>query len=177
MGLLAWLVRLELNQGIPGATALFWGVDRSDGLASKACEGTPRILIKPGDSWRCAALSILIETQQGIVNSRHLLQSKTLQNGNASPFGLPTWPWVKIQIVPQVNIPIPTKIGSEMGGEFTYQPKWDRSQNAFDNHSLTKGPKVPGHRQAQTPPGPRLAGSRSSARRQAKSPSFTRLSL
>ena len=25
---------------------------------------------------------------------------------------------------PPVNIPIPTKIGSKMGGEFTYQPKW-----------------------------------------------------
>ena len=27
--------------------------------------------------------------------------------------------------VPPVNIPIPTKIGPKMGGEFTYQPKWD----------------------------------------------------
>ena len=35
------------------------------------------------------------------------------------------WPWAKIQIVPPVNIPIPTKIGSKLGGEFTYQPKWD----------------------------------------------------
>ena len=26
---------------------------------------------------------------------------------------------------PPANIPIPTKIGSKMGGEFTYQPKWD----------------------------------------------------
>ena len=26
--------------------------------------------------------------------------------------------------VPPVNIPIPTKIGSKMGGEFTYQPEW-----------------------------------------------------
>ena len=26
---------------------------------------------------------------------------------------------------PPVNIPIPTKIGSKMGGEFTYQPKWN----------------------------------------------------
>ena len=34
-----------------------------------------------------------------------------------------TWPWVKIQIEPPVNIPIPTKAGSKMGGEFTYQPK------------------------------------------------------
>ena len=33
------------------------------------------------------------------------------------------WPWVKIQIVPPVNIPIPT-IGSKMG-EFTYPQKWD----------------------------------------------------
>ena len=33
------------------------------------------------------------------------------------------WPWVKIQIVPPVNIPIPTKIGSKMGGAAT--PKWD----------------------------------------------------
>ena len=36
----------------------------------------------------------------------------------------PEWPWVKIQIEP-LNIPIPTKIGPKMGGEFTYQPKWD----------------------------------------------------
>ena len=36
------------------------------------------------------------------------------------------WPWVKIQIVPPVNIPIPTKIGSKMGGEVTHQPKWYR---------------------------------------------------
>ena len=35
------------------------------------------------------------------------------------------WPWVKIQIVPPVNIPIATKIGFKMGGEFIYQPKWD----------------------------------------------------
>ena len=27
--------------------------------------------------------------------------------------------------VPSVNIPIRAKIGSKMGGEFTYQPKWD----------------------------------------------------
>ena len=27
--------------------------------------------------------------------------------------------------VPPVNIPIPTKIGSKLGGEFTNQPKWD----------------------------------------------------
>ena len=27
--------------------------------------------------------------------------------------------------VPVVNIPIPTRIGSKMDGEFTYQPKWD----------------------------------------------------
>ena len=35
--------------------------------------------------------------------------------------------------VPPVNIPIPAKIGSKMGGEFTYQPKWDPT--GFDNHS------------------------------------------
>ena len=27
--------------------------------------------------------------------------------------------------VPPVNIPIFTLVGSKMGGEFTYQPKWD----------------------------------------------------
>ena len=33
----------------------------------------------------------------------------------------PTWLWVKTQIgLPPVKIPIPTKIGSKMGGEFTY---------------------------------------------------------
>ena len=31
-----------------------------------------------------------------------------------------TWPWVKTQIVPPVNIPIPSKIGSKMGGEYAY---------------------------------------------------------
>ena len=34
--------------------------------------------------------------------------------------------------VPPVNISTPTKIGSKMGGEFTY-PKWDPI--GFDNHS------------------------------------------
>ena len=34
--------------------------------------------------------------------------------------------------VPPVNIPILTKIGSKMGGEFTY-PKMG-FQNGFDNH-------------------------------------------
>ena len=42
------------------------------------------------------------------------------------------WPWIKIQIVPPVNIPIPTKLGSKMGGEFTY-PKMG-AQDGFDNH-------------------------------------------
>ena len=27
--------------------------------------------------------------------------------------------------VPPANIPMPTKIGSKMVGEFTHQPKWD----------------------------------------------------
>ena len=37
------------------------------------------------------------------------------------------WPWVKSQIVPPVNIPIPTKIGSKRGGAPI--PTWDhRSQ-------------------------------------------------
>ena len=31
-----------------------------------------------------------------------------------------SWLWVKIQIEPLVNIPIPAKLGSKMGGEFTY---------------------------------------------------------
>ena len=35
--------------------------------------------------------------------------------------------------VPPVNIPIPTQKDSKMGGEFTYQPKWDPI--SFDNHS------------------------------------------
>ena len=51
----------------------------------------------------------------------------------ASVGSLFTWPWVKIQIAPPVNIPIPTKIDSKMGGEFTC-PKMG-SQNGFDNHS------------------------------------------
>ena len=36
--------------------------------------------------------------------------------------------------VPPVNIPIPTKIGSKLGGEFTEHPKMG-SQNGFDHHS------------------------------------------
>ena len=39
----------------------------------------------------------------------------------------------QIHIVPPVHIPIPTKMGSRMGGEFTYQPTWDSI--GFDNHS------------------------------------------
>ena len=44
------------------------------------------------------------------------------------------WQWVKPPIVPPANIPIPTKIGSNMGGEFTYRPKW--YQNGVDNHAI-----------------------------------------
>ena len=44
--------------------------------------------------------------------------------------------------VPPVNITIPTKIASKMGGEFTY-PKMG-SQNGFDNHShLSHAPSEP----------------------------------
>ena len=50
------------------------------------------------------------------------------------PIAPATWPWVKIQIVPPVNTPIPTKIGSKMGSEFTENPKWD------DKTVLTHGP-------------------------------------
>ena len=46
--------------------------------------------------------------------------------------GAKIWPWVKIPYLIPVNIPIHTKIGSTMGGEFTYQPKWDPM--GFDNH-------------------------------------------
>ena len=42
------------------------------------------------------------------------------------------WPWLKIQIVPPVNIPIPAKTGSKMGGEFIY-PK--NGPVGFNNHS------------------------------------------
>ena len=42
--------------------------------------------------------------------------------------------------LPPVNIPIPTKIGSKMGGEFTYQPKWDPI--CFDNHNMGLKPAV-----------------------------------
>ena len=45
------------------------------------------------------------------------------------PFDQPTWPWVKTPS-PPVNIPIPTKIGSKMGGKFTY-PKMG-SQNGCE---------------------------------------------
>ena len=36
-----------------------------------------------------------------------------------------TWPLVKIPYPQRTSDSIPTKIGSTMGGEFTYQPKWD----------------------------------------------------
>ena len=39
---------------------------------------------------------------------------------SASKVANKPWLMVKIQIVPPVNIPIPTKIGPKMGGEFTY---------------------------------------------------------
>ena len=40
-----------------------------------------------------------------------------------SPGCLSKWPWVKLPIVPPVSVPIPTKMGSRMGGAPT--PKWD----------------------------------------------------
>ena len=52
------------------------------------------------------------------------------------------WPWVNSQIVPPVNIPNPTtKIGSKMGGEFTY-PKMG-SQWYSGNKGLVKGTPTP----------------------------------
>ena len=48
------------------------------------------------------------------------------------------WPWVKIQIVPSVNIPIPTKIGSKMGGAPT--PTWDPI--AFDPQPTVTRPPI-----------------------------------
>ena len=77
------------------------------------------------------------EAQQGttskVVGSLafHTLPSANLPSwlGRLLPFPFKRgvhWPWVKSQIVPPVNIRFnPTTIGSEMGGEFTYQPKWD----------------------------------------------------
>ena len=51
------------------------------------------------------------------------------------------WPWVKIQIVPPVNLQIPTKTGSKMGGEFTYQPKWDpKTVLPANSHVSSKRP-------------------------------------
>ena len=51
-----------------------------------------------------------------IHSNTHFIHRSPLEN---------KWPWVQSQIVPPANIPIPTKIGSKMGGEFTYPPKWD----------------------------------------------------
>ena len=51
--------------------------------------------------------------------SREKEEKKTEKNG-----GFVIWPWVKIQIVPPVNIPIHPPIPTKMG-----------SQNGFDNHS------------------------------------------
>ena len=64
-------------------------------------------------------------------------QNERFRMGSFGATNGPTWPWVKIQIVPPVNIPLPTKIGSKMGGEFTNQPKWDPI--GFDNHSQISG--------------------------------------
>ena len=47
---------------------------------------------------------------------------------NFSAFGFGPEPTIRLWVqtpVPPVNIPIPTKIGSKMGGEFTYRPTWD----------------------------------------------------
>ena len=38
--------------------------------------------------------------------------------------------------IPPVNIPNPTKIGSKMGGEFTYQPKWYHWCRLSSGHSM-----------------------------------------
>ena len=47
----------------------------------------------------------------------------------------PIWQWVKIQIVPPVNLPIPTKTGPNMGGEFTNPNQNGINHNGFDHHS------------------------------------------
>ena len=46
---------------------------------------------------------------------------------------LTIWPWVKSPSTPSERPNPTTKKGSKMGGEFTYQPKWDPI--GFDNHS------------------------------------------
>ena len=58
-------------------------------------------------------------------NPNHLIKSPSTQHRSI----LPTLHGFKFMAmvqnpVPPVNIPIPTKIGSKMGGEFTYQPIW-----------------------------------------------------
>ena len=61
-----------------------------------------------------------------------------------------TWQWVKIQIVPPVNIPIPTvtRIGSNMAGA----PTKMESHNGFDHHSRSFARKnVYGHLTRQAP--------------------------
>ena len=69
---------------------------------------------------------ILNEPQAIHTGVSHLLvASRSALSGSERDSPVVTWPWVKIQIAPPVNIPIPTKTGSKMGGEFSYQPKWD----------------------------------------------------
>ena len=56
--------------------------------------------------------------------------------------------------VPPVSIPIPTKIGSKMGGAFTYQPKWDPigfEPQPFVFGQLSTQVPVFSHRQAKPP--------------------------
>ena len=58
--------------------------------------------------------------------------------------------------VPPVNIPIPTKIRSKMGGEFTYQPTWDPKTVL----TTTVTCEFAAEFAARSPFGPRLGGSK-----------------
>ena len=73
----------------------------------------------------CDAASFLSDGTKGIEEEERGSRRSETHSEPPSGHGNPA---------PLVNIPIPTKIGSKMGGEFTENPEMG-SQNGFDNHS------------------------------------------
>ena len=81
-----------------------------------------------GLRWETEAGSIsLLSGHQAIFCGRRAKndgRATRLENEIAGCSQTATWPWVKTQIVPPVNISIPTRVGSKMRGA-PKTPKWD----------------------------------------------------
>ena len=87
------------------------------GRGSPEISAGERRWLEPLEGW----LSLARVLAERVLEERVLARAATCQNvRRGGSWGKVYVAMVKSQIVPPVNIPTPTKIGSKMGGEFTY---------------------------------------------------------